>query len=98
MKITYQKYLHITISHLHTHLCYLHLRIPPLGPISCTINLALNPSNTTACVQVRATRALDINILNVDIRAYGGTRADEVANQRIVLLACCAGKVLDRYV
>lgn len=49
------------------------LRVPTFRPIRRAINLRLNPLDTSTRVQVRATRALNTDILDVDIRADGRT-------------------------
>ena len=72
-----------------------HLRISALATNSRAVDLRLNTLDIRAREQVRSTWALDIHILNVDVRAHRWTRADHIANKRVVLLASSALEVLD---
>ena len=71
-------------------------RLPTLTSIGSAVNLTLNPVNVQASVLVRSTRARNINILNVDVRANRRAGADQVTHKRVVLLAGRAVEVLDR--
>ena len=59
------------------------------------VDLRLNARNIRAGEQICSTWARDMHILNVDVRAHRRTRADHVANKRVVLLARSALEVLD---
>ena len=60
------------------------------------VDLVFNPVNVRALVLVCATRTLDSHVLDVDITAHARARADQVAYQRIILLARSSMEVLDR--
>lgn len=67
----------------------------PFIPFHRAINLTLDPLCIRTGEQVRATRTLDIDILNGDVTADFGAGADDVANAGIVLFARCALEVFD---
>lgn len=59
------------------------------------MDLVLNAGDTAAGEQIFAGRALNVNVRNCDVRTDARAGADSVANERVVLLASDAGKVLD---
>jgi len=69
--------------------------VPTFTANSRAVDLLLNAPNVGASEQIRSTWALDIYILNVDVRAHRRTGADYIANKRVVLLAGSALEVLD---
>jgi hypothetical protein len=86
---------HTVLAQLHTTQRPSKLRVTPRRPIPRTVNLALDPVNISTSILIRPTRALNINVLNLDVRADGWTGTYDVADERVVLLACGAGEVLD---
>lgn len=69
--------------------------MPALIPIARAIHLLVNAIDIRTRVRIRTARALDIDIFNRDIRAYGGARAHQVPDVGVVLFARCAAEVAD---
>ena len=70
-------------------------RLPTLTSICSAVNLTLNSVNVQASVLVCSTRARNIDILDVDVRANRRAGTDQIPNKRIVLLAGGAVEVLN---
>jgi hypothetical protein len=58
------------------------LRVPTLSSTTSAVHLLLDPINAATCIGVCADWALHIDILDLDILAYGRARTDQIPNQR----------------
>jgi hypothetical protein len=72
-----------------------HLRVSSLGSVSGAVDLAINTVDVRTSVLVGSTWASDVDVLNVDVGAYCRAGADQVSNERVVLLTGGTVEVLD---
>lgn len=73
--------------------------MPPVAfedtPLTRAINMQVSLINILACKFVESLRAVDIDVVHCDVAADIRARADQRANDRVVLLAGGAFEVLD---